>query len=502
MPVVREQSGGRDPASRGRFLTMADSVASQDRQLLRPALELAVAVARRDPEAAPAKVRRVLGFSRLKGPAWSLVRDAVESDAGFRSEVAADPGAADVGEVGRLWLARPEGWRDRFDQLVAEATAEAGDRAERQDLRRAQRALEGAQASRAKAEARAVDAQQRAERLAGSLAEQRSGAAAGAARQAELEAEVRRLGVERARAVKALEQLEEVHRRTVGEASEVAKGTAVSDAPEAVPPPTASSPEKAAGPSRPNDQASATSSVSPPRAPGEAVDLTAVSGDVRRAARAEAALAASLAAVANALTGSTAPAGIALPPAGSDVTSPPLPRTRHTVGRSGRAAVAPRRPHGSGRRPARLPPAVLEDSVEAAAFLVRLSRVVVLVDGYNVSKTAWNGLALVDQRERLIAALDGLSSRTGADPVIVFDGVEAGGLLPGSGSRSRATRVRFTDAEVEADDVVLSMVEQFPPGRPVVVVSSDRRVQEGARAQGANVIGSHQLLATLDLRRE
>jgi hypothetical protein len=53
-------------------------------------------------------------------------------------------------------------------------------------------------------------------------------------------------------------------------------------------------------------------------------------------------------------------------------------------------------------------------------------------------------------------------------------------------------RVRFTRAEVEADDEILDSIASFPLDRPVVVVSDDRRVRRGARARGANVVGSRQ----------
>ena len=54
--------------------------------------------------------------------------------------------------------------------------------------------------------------------------------------------------------------------------------------------------------------------------------------------------------------------------------------------------------------------------------------------------------------------------------------------------------VRFTDAGTEADDVILDMISRYPHGRAIVVVSADKRVRNGARTRGANVVSSHQLL--------
>lgn len=45
--------------------------------------------------------------------------------------------------------------------------------------------------------------------------------------------------------------------------------------------------------------------------------------------------------------------------------------------------------------------------------------------------------------------------------------------------------------------MVLARVADLDPARPVVVASSDRRVQDGAAALGANVVSSPQLLAAL-----
>jgi rRNA-processing protein FCF1 len=58
-------------------------------------------------------------------------------------------------------------------------------------------------------------------------------------------------------------------------------------------------------------------------------------------------------------------------------------------------------------------------------------------------------------------------------------------------------RFRFTPDGTEADNVILERVEQEPAQRAVVVVSSDRRVRDGARARGANLLGARQFLHLL-----
>ncbi len=69
-----------------------------------------------------------------------------------------------------------------------------------------------------------------------------------------------------------------------------------------------------------------------------------------------------------------------------------------------------------------LPGGVVADSVEGARWLLGRPSVVLLVDGYNVAKTAWPDAALEEQRQRLLRALDELAMRTGATAELVYDG--------------------------------------------------------------------------------
>jgi predicted RNA-binding protein with PIN domain len=142
-----------------------------------------------------------------------------------------------------------------------------------------------------------------------------------------------------------------------------------------------------------------------------------------------------------------------------------------------------------------LPPGVLDDSTAAADHLLRSPGVILLVDGYNLSKEAWPSLPIGVQRSRLVDALAELHARCGAEIEVVFDGVESD--LPAIASARAAVRVRFSPSGVEADDVLLDLVERLPLDRPVLVASSDKRVRDGARQRGANPLGARQLLAGL-----
>ncbi len=147
-------------------------------------------------------------------------------------------------------------------------------------------------------------------------------------------------------------------------------------------------------------------------------------------------------------------------------------------------------------QPVPLPPGIYDDSLEAAEHLVRVPGMVLLVDGYNVSLLGWPELPIAEQRPRLVDALAELSARSGVEVAVVFDGTDTPypGVVPAT---ARPVRVQFSPPNVEADDVLISRVAELRPFRPVVVASSDRRVQAGSRLSGANVISSSQLLAVL-----
>jgi len=143
------------------------------------------------------------------------------------------------------------------------------------------------------------------------------------------------------------------------------------------------------------------------------------------------------------------------------------------------------------RSPLPVPPGLFDDSVEYAEYLLSVPNMWVLVDGYNVTKEAHPELSIEEQRRWLEGQLVGASGTVAATFGIVYDGADSGSEWMPVGSGVRA---RFTASGVEADDVIINQVAALDPTRAVTVVSSDRRVRDGAAAGGANVIYSRQLL--------
>lgn len=127
--------------------------------------------------------------------------------------------------------------------------------------------------------------------------------------------------------------------------------------------------------------------------------------------------------------------------------------------------------------------------------LLALPRVHLVVDGYNVTKSGFAAMPLVDQRRRLVDGLVALAARTGAEVTCCFDGAELEGRIP-SGS-ARGVRVLFSAAGDTADELIRRLVRAEPRGRPLVVVSSDLEVVAGVHASGARAVPASALLRRL-----
>ena len=149
-------------------------------------------------------------------------------------------------------------------------------------------------------------------------------------------------------------------------------------------------------------------------------------------------------------------------------------------------AARPRRAVGLGQ-------GLVEGTPAAARWLLARPGAVALVDGYNVTMLAWPDLSVTDQRLALERAAAQLQVQLGAQMVLVFDGDSDGGTAVRAAVGS-PVRVRFTQHDVEADDEILDMIEAVS-APVVVVVSNDRRVLDGARERGANVVRSTDFVA-------
>jgi predicted RNA-binding protein with PIN domain len=411
------------------------------------------------------------------------VRRTVDSDDAFRERVAASVNEDLVGRLGWLWLSRPSGWEADAADLVSAKEADASAAAEERQERTAARRLEAAEAAtrRATGELASVRAElalaqdRRSEleslrtRLERKVAQlqteldgarrrvvetegERADASARAAAADERTTELRaRLGVVEAQRAEA-----DARARVAEAALELAR--LGGEAPGAAPSPPVSSP-----PERSTDWA----------------DAPALVAALNEAAAATERLGQALAAAASAV--GPLRADEECWPTEIDVATEPV-----ASGALGRARRTRR------RTPMRLPGGLFADTTEAAIHLVRQPDVLLIVDGYNVAKLGWPDESLPIQRERLLDALDELVARYATSVHVVFDGAD---VVPAGPGRRRHVRVEFSPAGVSADDVIVELAESLPAERAVIVATNDGEVRAGARAAGANVLSSQQLLA-------
>ncbi|MDQ6836878.1 MAG: NYN domain-containing protein [Actinomycetota bacterium] len=461
--------------------------------MLRPALELSLGVARTGmvetpPITPPGPIRPLLRFAKLSERALAILRDTVEEDGEFRRRVAEQADETIIGRLAYVWLTRPEGWIEELQAAqrarAVAAAAVADERAERSARRR----LASVEAALARAEVDAREAKDLAATAGDEVATQRL-----ARRRAEQEARDRaealdvtagtvaelRTALDQATgARRGLEALvDDAHRRIDELVVERDRALARAGAAE-----SAADDDRARLASRENRSDEVRTLF------GRAVEDAA--GAARLLGEALATAAGALGREDDGIRPHRQAGEAAKRPIGEDAQSgADEPRRPREV-----VPTLPTLPTLPGRRPVSLPPAVFDDSPEAAAFLTRIHGMVLLVDGYNVSLTGWPGEELAAQRRYLVNRLAPLAARGTATVWVIFDGAEDHWLPPPRGSPREAVRVAFSPTGVDADEVIIDRVDALPVATPVVVATSDRRVATEVARRGANVISTPQIL--------
>jgi predicted RNA-binding protein with PIN domain len=426
-------------------------------QDLHKALEFALAIAQagqrlRPPLPVPAALRPLLKFQKVSAPALAVVRRTLDDDDEFRQRVASVATEELVDAIGLAWLARAEGWQDQVAELLEQQRPVDDDERERpQLLRRLQAAEAGLARSRAElAGVLEEHRKERARRDAAVHTERRA-----LARVDELEATLARRDGE----IAALRDQLEAAQRTAarerlraeqGEQRLVALGARGEELTRQV--------ESLLAQRQQVDGVGAPERADPA--------LAEALGSLRQAAGALSALAGALERSAEALgTGMARPVQVAA--------------------RSNRARRT--------RQPQPIPGGLYGDDVEVVRYLSRVANMVLVVDGYNVAKSAWPSLSLAEQRRCLLDALEEMVRRVLVRVQVVFDGAEVVGA---HGSR-QLVHVRFSPAGVLADDVIRDTVAGLADDVPVTVVSSDAALVASVRAMGANTLTTPQFVAAL-----
>jgi predicted RNA-binding protein with PIN domain len=137
-------------------------------------------------------------------------------------------------------------------------------------------------------------------------------------------------------------------------------------------------------------------------------------------------------------------------------------------------------------------------SITSSALLeqwLAMPRARLIVDGYNVAKTAWPSATLEQQRVRLLQGLSPVVARTGADVVVVFDAAAVHNRPVVAAPRG--VKVLFSPEGVIADDVIRQLVDAEPSGRIVVVATDDQAVVRDVAAAGARPATASALVVVL-----
>ncbi len=136
-----------------------------------------------------------------------------------------------------------------------------------------------------------------------------------------------------------------------------------------------------------------------------------------------------------------------------------------------------------------LSPALLEQ-------YLAMPRARMIIDGYNVSKTAWPSSSLEAQRIRLLNGLAPVVARTGAETTVVFDA--AATTHRPVVNTPRGVKVRFSPEGVIADDVIRDLVAAEPEGRVVIVVTNDQEVATDVVRVGARSVAAESLVGLIE----
>lgn len=162
----------------------------------------------------------------------------------------------------------------------------------------------------------------------------------------------------------------------------------------------------------------------------------------------------------------------------------PRPEAR-VVGRGGWATARP-------GRPSRLPGGVAPDTVQAARALLH-PRIVLLVDGYNVTRQHAGHLPLEQQRTWLRTAVTAVQTRVDVEAHLVWDG---SGDRATSQRRGRLTE-HWTSREWLADDDIVFLVEGLDDDQAAVVVTDDRELRDRVRARSVDLLATTAFVGAL-----
>lgn len=481
-----------------------DSDGPYDPRALRDACRLAVEVARAGERAdpsivAPAALRPLLSFARLPPTALAVVQRTLEEDADFRTRVAAEAGAVDatvLSPTAWLWLVRPDGWSGD-PAVVAARRGSAPPDGSRDEAVRQRERLERARGEASEARARANAAELDRRRMVDDLGRCRADLDAARSAGEELRRTSEQAREERNRTVRHLKSVEAdlAESRRLLKAARAATLAAESELRElrltSPPPVDTRDLARARDDERGADAARAVAARTAVEEASAAAEILARTMErtvalLRRATPGPDA-------AGSPGTGNPSRT-VAAGSTGSLAAHRSPRRLEHRAGMAGDGSPpgGSLRDRGQAELPS-LPPGVLRDSDGGRRHVVTSGEALIVIDGYNLARTAWTGLTPEEERRRTVSMVEELAARSGAVVTVVFDGDDDASAP----AASRWVRVLFSGTGETADDAIADLVADLAPSRPVVVVSTDREVADAAGSRRAQPMDSASFLRAI-----
>lgn len=141
-------------------------------------------------------------------------------------------------------------------------------------------------------------------------------------------------------------------------------------------------------------------------------------------------------------------------------------------------------------RPSRLPVGMSIDSAAGVRALMNRGRLII-IDGYNVTKTHKDGLSLEQQRKWLLQHVATFMTKADVEVRVVFDGSNE----RAQGAKQGNLSIHFSTRDMLADDEIAFQVAALDPELPVMVVTNDNGLRERLQDAGVDLVRTGPFLA-------